>query len=390
MKIVITKANRWTYFQWFVLGLYEADREKRIKLSIRLGLWDMIMFYLERTFLGRAMKHFFRNEKIDSYHLDGYAILDDNTKKHFTIDSSDTPYMFDLKRLKSKDIYFKMQYPICINDSAFHLTDEIDIPWIDSEDKDSLYLRGTDYKRKTIEDFDNYRSKIFPLMSPTRQIAKGNTYKELRQGFENYSKDYTREKTKVAMCYFGNAFGPKPTENIIYPDFGWEADIEGYFGDKVSHPNEKRAVMAKFLQKMGPGYDARIICDTFADSRGNKKTELIIPIERFCEHIAQFQYNYNVSGYAMSIPSRFIESFVVGTAIVTDKLAVKWYADFEDGVVETIEMGYLPKNKVNWDQFEKDLKSLKRPDPEKIRKAFDEKWSPKAVANYIIETIKKS
>lgn len=51
---------------------------------------------------------------------------------------------------------------------------------------------------------------------------------------------------------------------------------------------------------------------------------LQIPLRDFCAHIAKFEYNVNVSGYRMSIPSRFIESMMVGTAIITDRLKVNW------------------------------------------------------------------
>lgn len=51
--------------------------------------------------------------------------------------------------------------------------------------------------------------------------------------------------------------------------------------------------------------------------------------------------NLNISGYRMSVPNCFIESFMVGTAIMTDELFVKWYKPFDKEVFETIGMSYL-------------------------------------------------
>ena len=75
---------------------------------------------------------------------------------------------------------------------------------------------------------------------------------------------------------------------------------------------------------------------------------------------------------------------------LTDKLAIKWYKPFDTEVVETVPMGYLPMNKVDWKQFQKDLNNLPSVDPSQVIKAFEEKWSPKVVAQYIIDTVKES
>ena len=117
------------------------------------------------------------------------------------------------------------------------------------------------------------------------------------------------------------------------------------------------------MQKLLPHLDSRIFFD---------------------EH---FQYNLNISGYGMSIPNRFIESFLVGTAIVTDRLSLKWYRPFGPEVVETVPMGYLPMGKVDWTQFERDIKNLPDIDKGAVLKAFNEKWHPRKVAEYIIDEV---
>lgn len=141
---------------------------------------------------------------------------------------------------------------------------------------------------------------------------------------------------------------------------------------------------------MGAQYDARLINESNSDN-GKKVShpELVVPLEKFCDHIANFEYNLNISGYRLSIPNRFIESFVAGTAILTDKLALKWYKPFGKEVVETVPMGYLLNEKVNWEEFKKDVHNLPAVSKEVILEEFEEKWAPKIVAQYIIKEILK-
>ena len=191
------------------------------------------------------------------------------------------------------------------------------------------------------------------------------------------------------MCYFGNSLGPKPEKYTSNPDFDWEADIMAYFGNKVNHPNEKRAYVADYIATI-ENCDARIITRNNADTGIQENKDLVVPLEDFCDFISEFEYNINVSGYRMSIPSRFIESFIVGTGIITDKLRVKWFLPFEEEVKQTVEMGYLPMNEVDWQSFKKDLSSIPKTDSNKIIELYEKKWSPISVANYIIDTVKNS
>ena len=89
----------------------------------------------------------------------------------------------------------------------------------------------------------------------------------------------------------------------------------------------------------------------------------------------------------MSIPNRFIESFLVGTAIMTDKLAIKWYKPFGKEVIETVPMGYLLNDKVDWSQFETDIQNLPTVSKEDVIKEYNDKWEPRVVAKYIIDTV---
>ena len=389
VHVVITGGYRWSYYEWFLLGFYKLQEHGEISLKFKTPLISRLLTYPNITFGYRVLNHFQRKLEKDTYNMTGYIIFEDGIKKRFTIDSSDAPYMFNVNLLKETDAYFKIQYPCEIDRKAFHLTPDIEIPWVDSEHVDEvgkvLTSRG---ERKIITNLDQYKHKIHPLMLGPRKLSAGLSKHALEKGYNNYISDRKTNKVKKMMCYFGNALGPKP-EKVEKPDYLWEGDVLGYFKDRISHPNEKRAVVADYIAVLDNS-DARVISRAYADSGLDKKEDLIIPITEFCSHVAKFQYNFNVSGYCKSIPNRFIESFMVGTAIMTDKLCVKWYLPFDpDEVVETVEMGYLPMKDVDWETLTSDLKSLPKTNSKNIINYFNKKWSPEVVAKYILDTIRK-
>ena len=388
-KLVIEKDRRWHYFQWFVLGFYELNNQNIIDLKVDTDILCRFSFKLKNQKYQKILRRLYYKINKDSYYFDAYLLLPDGSKKTFTIDCADTPYMFDYNRLKNKDYYFKIQYPVDINDSAFHLTSTIDLPWIDSEDLEPKVRKQKKINkyRKIIRDFNDYKNKIKPLMLGPRELSIGNSYDELKKGYEHYVDSYSCFKEKIGMCYFGNSNGPLPSKIIEEPDYGFEYDLVGWFGDKICHPNVKRAKIAAILNKKR-GFDCRIINNGNADSEDYINKDLVVPLDKFESHVSKFMYNFNVSGFTLSIPSRFIDSFAVGTAVVTDKLHCKWYLPFtEDEVKETINMGYEPIDKVDWNQFEYDVNNLNKTNPNRIRELYLEKWSPSAVATYIINTL---
>lgn len=389
--VVLTNiSKRWNYFQVFFLGFHQLEKEGKIKFKVRAGFINWLSFYVPHiTFLERFVGYLNAKFNNDSYNTGGY-VEQNGERKYFAIDSADAPYLFDDLQLTKVDKYFKMQCPKDINPSTgFRLTDDIYIPYCDFAHKDaSITTLTTRGERKTCPHLTANLKKIKPALVGFRKLSRVNTYIALNEAFENYRKAAVNKATSKAMCYFGNARGPKPTVfHGEHPDWDWESDIMGYYADKISHPNEKRSFVGNILSRMGDGYDSRVICDDYADTSAKKREDLVVPLKDFCEHISHFQYNINVSGYRMSMPNRFMESFIVGTAVMTDKLAVKWYLPFDEEVVETVEMGYLPIDTIDWTCFEKDLKNLPEVDKKVVLKRFEEKWSPKKVVSYMINTM---
>lgn len=85
----------------------------------------------------------------------------------------------------------------------------------------------------------------------------------------------------------------------------------------------------------------------------------------------------------MTRPRLSVKDFVI-----RNKLAVKWYKPFNEEVYETVPMGYLPMSQVDWSKFEFDMNHLPRLNSEKVVEAFEGKWAPMVVAQYIIDTVK--
>lgn len=381
--VVITKMSAWaSYFQVFILGFYQLQKEGKISLRFRCDPLYRLSAILPDNHTVQGIMRNVRIRVCDrSYNLEGYVLQPDGKKVTFAIDPADSPFLFDEEALRRVDVYFKMQCPAEISNKGFRLTDEVYIPY-------SNHAITPDGRtaRSLINNIEAYADKIKPLAIGFRMLSQGNSFKALQRGYENYRKGARKDATKRCMSYFGNALGPTPKNVDADVDYNSESELMGVFGDKLSHPNLKRAEASRILNELGEGFDGRVISESVPGKGAVKHEELVVPIAEFCAHISDFQYNLNISGFRMSIPNRFMESFIVGTAIFTDKLAVKWYLPFDEEVVETVEMGYLPDSQVDWEQYKADLKALPAVDKARLNELYEKKWAPDRLAAYILQT----
>ena len=356
------------YYQWLVLGLYQLSIKNEIKLVIKPEkLADKIFTRFYFLYLGlRKYNKWFRNIEKDNYCLEA-EITFGKHKLTFCYDIADCPYFYDLDNLKKADLYFKAQCPIEIENEGFPLTPNIRIPYSE------IVLSN--------------KEKIKPsMLGPSCKSTSLLSFKKLSKGLDDIMYKGGK-KEGILMCYFGNSKGPKPTCSQAPDLYNKESDILGYFGERISHPNEKRAVVAKIINKLGKRYDGRIINDgNFGIGGKPTNAHLYIPLTEYASHISKFKYNFNVSGNRLSIPNRFIYSFAVGTAIITDRLHVKWYKPFVKEVIETTEMGYLKKEEVDWESFCESIKNLPDVDPDEVLFEFKNKWAPEPFARYIVNT----
>lgn len=386
MKIIIDSGMRWSYFQWFMLGFYELEKRGLVDLSINIPWHDKIRYFIPNNFLVRVIEKLFpKVDNDDNFNLRGRIIDNSGCIYKFCIDPLDSPYIYDEKDLKNVDLYFKMQCPKNFDVEGFKLSDGLIIPWTNVK-----YSYENNNVREPIINFSQYVDKIKPLMVGPRRLAFSNTYKCLKEGYNNQIKYANICKKGLLMCYFGNAKGPIPkiVDNDEI-DVNKEDQILGKYSEIINHPNEKRGIAAQYIADLrDKAVDARVVNAGNSDTNINLNESKYIPYENFAKHVSNFCYNLNISGYRLSIPNRFIESFMVGTAILTDKLSVRWYREFSnDEVKETVAMGYLPTGRVDWQGFKQDLENLVPPSNERTLSAFYKKWSPDIVAQYIINTV---
>lgn len=370
IKINITRVplKYFYYFQWLILGLYLIKSNNKIEVTLRpKKLHERFFLRFYSIYLGlRKYSKWFRKREENTYCLEG-EVISSGRKVIFCYDIADCPYFFDTEYLKKVDLYFKAQCPTKIEREGFPLTQSIRIPY-----NEFVFLN---------------KEKIKPsMLGPSCRSNNMFSFKKLKKGLESIIYR-GGDKEKLLMCYFGNSKGPKPTYSKEPDLYNCESDILGYFGNKIAHPNEKRAIVARTIAELGDEFDGRLINDGhFGTDSKPSNAHLYIPLAEFAAHISKFKYNMNISGNRLSIPNKFIYSFAVGTAIFTDKLQVKWYKPFGKELVETIEMGYLKNELVNWESFIQSIKNLPDVGSNEVLREFYDKWYPDIFARYIVNT----
>lgn len=390
--VVITKMEpRWRPFQVFILGLYELEHLGEIKLKFRCEwLFRLSTMMPDLPHIGGVFNQLAVHTRKESFLMEGY-IEKDGIKYTFCIDRNDTPWCLDGDALRNRDIYFKMQCPISIDEKkGFRLAENVYIPYCDYKHVDEKIAIRAHGERIPLPDLGKYKHKVKPIIVGFRCLADGNSYKALKRGYEEYHKNTHIPAQKKLMCYFGDDEGHLPSVLSGPPDLDYGTDIMSLY-PILDHPNHKRGIISKIIGKLGKGYDARLIRHhDLKTGKVETHSDLIVPIRDFCEHISQFEYNCNISGHKLSVPNRFSESFITGTGIVTDKLAIKWYLPFDEEVVELDEIGYLPLDSINWEKVENEIVSLPPVSKEKITALYEKKWAPIPVARYLVTTVLSS
>lgn len=397
IKVVITHLPiaSFSYYEWLLLGLYEMERKNIIKLKFKIGFISRFaLLWCDNKYISGGLRRVINDyTKNPSYILQGYVQYEQDGKikiRRFAYDSADAPFIYDDELLSIVDVYFKMQCPKEISTAGFPLNKDILIPYCNAKiESRRKWNSHTGKRAECVKLFDNLH-KVKPAMVGPRRLAWSCKYKSLKAAYDAMLQQ-VEDKSNLLMAYFGNAQGPTPSAHCIAPDFNWESDIVAFYAGKLNHPNEKRAKAACFVNEMGKGYDARVINLGNSDAtQNNVRRNLIVPYNQFSNFVARFRFNLNISGYRMSIPNRFIESFMVGTAVLTDKLYLKWYKPFGCEVFETVDMGYQLDENVDWETFKSDLGKLPQINSRDVLSAFFEKWSPEVFAKYVIDTIMKA
>ena len=361
-KVVINylPVRYYTYFQWFLVGLYKHELRGSFNVEFKLDPYYSVFYFIlpqffQKLFYKYLHKYFYKNEMPIMrgwYEFEG-------KKQSFCYETNDSPFWFSECDLENVNIYFKAQHPIEFNENGFQLSNKLVI--------------------KYPKTFFKYLYKVRPSMLGPRILCVGITKKTLLKAYDNYINSGITTKSRFLMAYFGtDKFPNKLIESKNEIDYNDEASLMFHFKNSLSHPNIKRGILHKYLYQKSPEVDSRLI------SSGSPS----ISLSEFQKHVAQFKYNLNVSGFRMSIPNRFIDSFSVGTCIVTDKLKIKWYKPFTSEVVEFDELGYLDDDEIDWPKIFYTLDNLIEPNSKEIIDIFKNYWSPDAFISYIINELK--
>ena len=376
-----------SYYQWFLLGLNELQNEGKLKLKYKVSFLDRfaLLWNSSKWVAGVLRRLIYYFDQVPRYNLIGEVEYGSN-KRSFTMDCKDSPFIFTEKLLKQCDVYFKLQCPKSIEEDGFEIMPSVRVPYMDIQFGENDGENSV-FSRRISTEVYRLRDKIYPGMIGPRRLAWGCRYRDMKKQYEKYLECQSVNKEKKLMAYFGSTDAVKGAKKSMSFDLDWEPDLITYLSQyNSSHPNKKRAQAVSLINAMGDGYDGRLIHE-LVNGKEVVHRDQVVPLRDFCDFIAQFEYNLNISGYRLSIPNRFIESFIGGTAIITDKLQLKWYQPFGKEVVETAEMGYLPNEDVDWDKFKEDIRTLPPVDKEVILKAYQEKWSPTAFATYVVNTV---
>lgn len=279
----------------------------------------------------------------------------------FVFDAGDSPYAYQTDLLVECDLYFKAQCPISFDPRGFPIARDAWFPYH--------------------PDVLAYQHRIVPTMLG-RPLSRRLHRRDNAQVLKRWQQLAQATKTTPLFAYYGL----DDTASLGGP----ERIVLQRFAGKVEHPNPKRGKLVEELrQRYGQNADVRIVLSQSAARRGPKLGD-----EAFRQAVAGCWHNINVSGYRRSLPFRFVDSFLVGAAVPTDELALRWYAPFEEGT-ETIDlgpMGYELDAGVDWprifgvfDRLVAETPEQRRDRQRRILSRFEQYWHPRVMAKQLVD-----
>lgn len=227
-----------------------------------------------------------------------------------------------------------------------------------------------------------YAGKVKPAMLGRPLSRALDVRKNMRILNDWESKASAKKSTRV-LAYFGGDSDPESTDRL--------RDYQGLY----QHPNLKRGRLVRYLRKCDTDrVDARLVRSQDSTLIGPELSD----DDSYARKVASAAYNLNISGLSLSLPFRFIDSFVVGTSIATDTLGIHWYEPFDkEEVIELGTMGYEMEDDVCWAEIEARLKEIVESDPANdgarcrhLRDRYQRFWSPEALAKYVLSNCEQA
>jgi hypothetical protein len=353
--------NHVGYFDWLVTGLGLLEQKSELHLRFDLPAIKRALSYRYLRWGAKALcPNWVSKVNGHMWWLEGEINFNGKISR-FVFDVTDHCYNFAEYLLPECNCYFKCQLHDAFPD-PLPLNRQIQRPM-----------------SKVAQEFAH---KVKPAMLG-RPLSRALDFRKNLRMLRDWETRAQKIKSKRVIAYFGNDIDCEATSRLSHE--------QGLY----QHPNLKRGRIVRYLRSLNHSQvDARLVQssdDTFVGPAMNDDAT-------YANAVAAAAYNINVSGLSLSLPFRFIDSFMLGTAVATDDLSLHWYAPFDDQeVMELGPMGYELDADVDWNRVEDQLLKLvhSNPDQHESRAAhlinrYRQLWSPEALARYVVNTCANS
>jgi hypothetical protein len=357
------------YYDWLVTGLEILKEQNQIEIEYRGCWWDKILRCPK--VVGAIWKYSVPLldfvSPIDYVCLTGRVEVQDKVM-NFAIDFADSPFSYSTGLLEAVDLYFKVQCPVRFDREGFPLAHRVRIPYH--------------------PEVFTFEQKIRPAMLG-RPLGRSLKLKRNLNALRRWEAAVASPKDIRILASFGSAKSPPPrTPQTPLPapyNFESEGTLLARWGERVHHPNKKRARVVEILNGFGkPGIEARLW-------RNNPNAKPIGD-DDYMRAVGRALVNVNISGFRRSLPFRFMDTFLGCGAVATDTLAIRWYREFEKGVeiFDLGDLGYEPEEEVNWTKLNHTLEALYekttnfQQNAKDVRALYERKWAPSVFASHFL------